>query len=116
MSQEINSNLDGSTDAEKNVATVIYALQVATFFTGITFLISVIVAYVKREDVQGTWLESHFKWQIRTFWSSLLWSIVGVATLIIGVGFVIIFLNSIWLIYRIAKGWLRLNDGKEMYA
>ena len=111
-----SSNSDGSTDADKNVATVIYALQAATFFTGITLLISVIVAYVKREDVQGTWLESHFKWQITTFWSSFLWSVVGVVTLMIGVGFVILFFNSIWLIYRIAKGWLRLNDGEEMYA
>jgi uncharacterized membrane protein len=75
----------------------------------------VIINYVKRDDVKGTWLESHFRWQIRTFWFVLLWSVIGFVTTVILVGYVILFVNAIWLIYRIAKGWLNLRDEKKPY-
>jgi uncharacterized membrane protein len=55
------------------IATVVYALQAAGFLFGITWIIAAIVDYVKRDDAAGTWLESHFRWQIRTFWWGLLW-------------------------------------------
>ncbi|MBN2429278.1 MAG: hypothetical protein JXK94_13160 [Deltaproteobacteria bacterium] len=99
----------------RNVTTLVYALQVASLLVGITFLIGVVVNYVKLNDVRGTWLESHFRWQIRTFWFALLWSVVGFFTLGLGIGFFILIANSVWFIYRIVKGWLNLNDGKEMY-
>ena len=99
----------------KTVTTVIYALYAASLLIGITALAAVIVNYIKRDDVAGTWLESHFRWQIRTFWFSLLWSLVGVATLSVGIGWLILPVNVIWFIYRIAKGWLWLNDEKSMY-
>ncbi|HFD11635.1 MAG TPA: hypothetical protein ENJ32_04095 [Crenotrichaceae bacterium] len=103
------------TTQSKTVATIVYALQAASFFLGITLIIAVIVNYVKNNDVKGTWLESHFRWQIRTFWFSLLWGAVGFITIFIGVGYLILIANTIWLIYRIVKGWLRLNDGLQMY-
>jgi uncharacterized membrane protein len=74
------------------------------------------VNYVKREDVAGTWLESHFTWQIRTFWWWLVWLLVGLATLVIVVGIFIWIADAIWLIYRIIKGGIRLSEGKPMYA
>jgi len=74
------------------------------------------VNYVKKTDVAGTWLESHFKWQIRTFWYPLLWSILGLIGIYFIIGIPILIANTIWVIYRIVKGWLRLNDGKEMYS
>jgi len=99
----------------KNITTVIYALQALSFITGLTFIAAVIINYVKKEDVQGTWLESHFQWQIRTFWYGLLWGILGIALFIFVIGYFILIANTVWLIYRIIKGWLRLSEGKGMY-
>lgn len=103
-------------NSQKRLTTIIYALQAAYFLLGITFIIAVIVNYVKKGDVSGTWLESHFRWQIRTFWFSLLWSIIGFITVFFVIGYLLLIANAIWIIYRIVKGWLRLNDGKEMYT
>ncbi|MCU7865984.1 MAG: hypothetical protein KZQ92_18630, partial [Candidatus Thiodiazotropha sp. (ex Lucinoma borealis)] len=87
-----------------------------SFLFVITFLVAVIINYVKKDDVENTWLESHFRWQIRTFWYSLLWMAVGFLTTLIVVGYIVLFVNAVWLIYRIVKGWLRLADEKEMYT
>ncbi len=103
------------TESNKTLTTVVYALQALSFFFGITALIAVIINYVKRSDVAGTFLESHFRWQIRTFWYGLLWGIVGLATTLLWIGFVILFIAWVWSIYRIVKGWLRLNDHLPMY-
>lgn len=101
----------------KNIATVVYALQVASFIPPfITYFIAVILNYIKREDARATWLESHFRWQIRTFWFGLPWFVLGFFTYIFIIGWFILFAASLWLIYRILKGWLNLNDGKPMYA
>ena len=99
----------------KNVTTVIYALYAVSFFLGITAIVAIIMNYVKKEDMVGTLLESHFRWQIRSFWYGLLWLIVGAITLLIGIGFIIMAVTYVWLIYRIVKGWLRLNDNRPMY-
>lgn len=103
-------------ESGKTTATAVYALQAASFLLGITYIIGVIINYVKKDDVQGTWLETHFRWQIRTFWFSLLWSVLGFITIFIAVGYFVLMANAVWVIYRIVKGWLRLNDGKEMYS
>ena len=100
----------------KNVTKAVYALQAASFLVGITLIAAVMVNYIKKDDVQGTWLESHFRWQIRTFWFVLLWAFVGVVTFVVGLGVIILAVDVIWLLYRIIKGWLALADGKEMYA
>jgi uncharacterized membrane protein len=102
-------------DSQKNVVLLVYLLQGLAFFVGITYLIAIIINYVKRDDAKGTWLESHFKWQIRTFWFSILWFAIGTLTLMLYVGGMILLINLIWVIYRIIKGWLRLNDRKPMY-
>ena len=74
------------------------------------------VERIKLDDVRGTWLESHFRWQIRTFWFGLLWSVLGILTFIFGIGWFVLIANSLWLIYRILKGWLNLYDNKPMYG
>jgi len=101
-------------DAAKTLTTVVYALQAASFFFGITSIVAIIINYVKIDDIRGTWLESHFRWQIRTFWFGLLWGVIGAATFILVIGWFILIADAIWVIYRIVKGWLRLNDGKEI--
>ena len=98
----------------KNITTAVYALQAVSFLLGITYFIAVILNYIKRDDARGTWLESHFRWQIRTFWFGLLWFGLGGLTYVIVIGWFILFAAALWLIYRILKGWLSLNDGKPM--
>ncbi len=99
----------------RQLAALVYALQAASFLVGITFIAAVIVNYVKREEVADTWLESHFLWQIRTFWWSFLWGVLGVVLVVVVVGIFILIADAIWVLYRIVKGWLNLNDGKAMY-
>jgi uncharacterized membrane protein len=98
----------------KTVTTVVYALQALGFFNGITWIAAVIINYVKREDVAGTWLESHFRWQIRTFWFGLLWALLGVILFVLIVGWFILAADAIWIIYRIVKGWLNLSENRPM--
>jgi uncharacterized membrane protein len=73
-----------------------------------------VLNYIKRDDARGTWLESHFSWQIRTFWWALVWGVLGWLTFLILIGWVIWGVAFVWFIYRIAKGWLNLNDSKPM--
>jgi uncharacterized membrane protein len=100
----------------KNHATAVYVLQALSFLLGITYFVAIIVNYVKLDDTRGTWIESHFRWQIRTFWFSLLWFALGGLLFFIGVGYLILLANGLWMIYRIVKGWLNLNDGKPMHV
>jgi uncharacterized membrane protein len=98
------------------------ATVVGAFLFGWPSIIAVILNYVKRGDVRGTWLESHFRWQIRTFWFGLLWVVLCglfiVATL--GIGLLIAWIPlgvvGIWFIYRILRGWLALRESRPMYA
>ena len=96
------------------------ATIVGAFLTGWPSIIAVILNYIKRSEVRGTWLESHFRWQIRTFWFGLLWiSLCGafiIATLGIGLLFVWlpIGLVGLWFVYRIIRGWVTLSDGRPM--
>ena len=99
----------------KTVATVVYALQAAGFFLGgITWIVAVIIDYVKRDDAVGTWLASHYRWQIRTFWFGLLWGVIGGILCLIVIGFAVLAADAIWIIYRIVKGWLRLSERREV--
>jgi uncharacterized membrane protein len=98
----------------KTVAMVVYALQAAGFFVGITWIVAIVMDYVKRDDARGTWLEAHFSWQIRTFWWGLLWAVVGGILTLVVVGFAILFADAVWIIYRIVKGWLNLAEGKPV--
>ena len=111
---------------------VIYALHAASVLIGITtaaFIVTafvfglpsiaaVILNYVKRSEARGTFLESHFRWQIRTFWFTLLWCAIGgvMALTIIGIplAWVLLIAVGIWVIYRVARGWLALRDAKAL--
>ncbi len=100
--------------ANKTLTTVIYALYAASLFVGVTCLVAIVMNYVKKDDVAGTYLESHFQWQIRTFWYNVLWVGIGFFTLPVVIGWFVLSAGLIWFIYRIAKGWLYLNEGKPM--
>jgi len=96
---------------------------IGAFIFGWPSIIAVIINYVKRGDARGSWLESHFDWQIRTFWWAALWACVvflvsvplilllGLGLLTMAIG---LFALGCWAVYRIARGWLRLNDRKTV--
>ena len=96
------------------------AFIVTAFLTGWPSIIAVILNYVKRSEVQGTWLESHFRWQIRTFWFGLLWCLLGgflfVTFIGIPLAFGVFIAAGIWVIYRVVRGWLALRDRRAMYT
>ena len=115
------------------VANVVYALHasaivvgvigtatvIGSFVGSIPSIIAVILNYLKRRDARGTWAESHYRWQIRTFWFALLW--IALAFLLV---FTLVFIPisigiavtiTLWVVYRIGKGWLRLRDHAPMY-
>ncbi len=115
MSNSIEPIEDPQTRAAKKVTTLVYALQAGSFVVPICFVAAIIVNYVKKDELTGSWVESHSRWQIRTFWFGLLWAFFGIITLIMGIGYFILMGTAVWIIYRIAKGWLALNDDKPMY-
>jgi uncharacterized membrane protein len=91
---------------------------VTAFLTGWPSIIAVILNYVKRSEVRGTWLDSHFSWQIRTFWYALLWLAIGgvLFLTVVGIPFAVVlwFATGIWVLYRIIRGWLALTSTKEL--
>ena len=98
------------------------ATVVGAFLLGWPSIIAVIMNYIKRSDTRGTWLESHFRWQLRTFWFGALWVSLCMlfVVLTLGIGLIIAWLPlglvALWFIYRIARGWLALRDGRPMYV
>jgi uncharacterized membrane protein len=92
------------------------------FAFGLPSIIAVVMNYARRAEVRGTWLESHFRWQIHTFWYCWLWiivaSIVSMPLLIVIVGFITevlaLAIIGIWVIYRVVRGWLALRDGRTL--
>jgi len=100
----------------KNLATLVYILQALGMLVGISFIAGVIINYIKQDEVKGTLAESHFRWQIRTFWFGLLWGVVGMILLFVVVGAIVLVANVVWVLYRIIKGWLALNSDKPMYV
>jgi uncharacterized membrane protein len=97
---------------------------VGQFVFGIPSIIGVIMNYARQREVRGTWLESHFRWQIRTFWFAALWTVVAYVLnaplMLILVGFltlaIAITIIGIWLGYRVIRGWLALKDQRSMYT
>lgn len=94
------------------------AFIVTAFVTGWPSLIAVVLNYLKRSEVRGTWLDSHFRWQLRTFWFAFLWLLIGLSLALTLVGIplaiALFVLVGLWVLYRVARGWLRLNDRRPM--
>ena len=100
------------------------AFIVTSFLFGLPSIVAVVLNYVKRSDVRGTFLESHFRWQIRTFWYALLWIaiafLLSLPLMLVIVGFFTLWLAAVliglWVLYRVIKGWMRLSAGQPMYV
>ena len=127
-----NTRLALPDDSLITVTHVVYALHAFSVITGISSaafivtaflsgwpsIIAIIISYVKRGEANGTFLESHFSWQIRTFWWALLWFVIGglLTITIIGavIGIPMLIGVGLWVLYRIARGWLALISRKAM--
>jgi uncharacterized membrane protein len=98
------------------------ATVIGAFLIGWPSIIAVIMNYIKRGEASGTWLESHFRWQIRTFWFGLLWAVLCGMFVVgtFGIGVIIVWLPlgllAIWFIYRVVRGWMALSARRPMYA
>ena len=115
MSDAFNPNSgDEAIKSAKTLTLVIYLLYAASFLVGITAIVALILNYVKRDSVAGTWLESHFRWQIRTFWIGLAAFVVGMITMFLLIGFVVMLGAAVWVVYRLVVGLLALNDNKPI--
>jgi len=94
------------------------AFIVTAFLTGWPSIIAVIINYVKRGDARGTWLDSHFGWQLRTFWYAVLWVVLaGLLILtVVGIPFAWVLLVAVglWVLYRIIRGWIALTEARPM--
>ena len=99
----------------KNLALLVYILQGLGFVTGgLTWVAGVMINYIKLDSIKGTWVESHFRWQLNTFWYGLLWWVVGLVLWLLLLGWLMWGLLSLWALYRVIKGALTLNDHKPI--
>ena len=112
----MTNDLDLLNSKNKKYVIAVYILQ-ALFFIGLLFtpIMGVVLNYIKDDDVKDSWLESHFAWQKNTFWYGLLWFVLASLSFLF-IGWLVLLVASIWYFYRIAKGWIYLSDGKEMYV
>ena len=106
---------DARLQSLKTTTTIVYLCQVLTFlFAGLPLLIGVVINFMKRDEVAGTWLESHFNWQIKTVWVTLAGFALAGLTLSVGIGLYILFPTLGFLVYRIAVGWTALTANKPI--
>jgi uncharacterized membrane protein len=94
------------------------AFVVTAFLSGWPSLLAVLINYVKRDATKGTYLESHFRWQIRTFWFALLWLVIGAVLVVTVIGiplaWIMVMLVGLWVLYRMLRGLARLIDDAPM--
>jgi uncharacterized membrane protein len=98
------------------------ASVVGSFLIGWPSLIAVVVSYIKRPQARGTWLDSHYRWLLRTFWFGLLWAVLCLAFVIgtLGIGVLVVWIPlgilTVWFIYRVVRGWSALSSNQPMYT
>jgi len=94
------------------------ALVVTMFLTGWPSIIAVVLSYLKRSEAAGSFLESHFRWLIRTFWFALPWALLGallwITFLLIPLAILVWAVTGIWIAYRVARGWIALVQGRSL--
>ena len=112
---EVNEE-DALAPSKKIVATV-YLCQALTFmFAGLPLIVGVVLNFIGRKHAEGSWLASHFEWQIKTTWITLAGFALSGATFYTGLGIFVLLITVLWLVYRISIGWYALNDNKAIDA
>ncbi|ENU30901.1 hypothetical protein EAH57_11145 [Acinetobacter sp. 2JN-4] len=110
----LGHNQPENQDQLKQYTLIIYVLYAVSIIVGLTCIAAIIMNYIKRDEVQGTWLASHFEWQIKTFWVTLIAGVIGFVLSFILIGIPILLAATIWFIYRIVKGLIVFNDNKPI--
>ena len=109
------SEAEKKLQALKRLATTVYLCQLLAFaFAGLPLLVGAFINFMNRSDAEGTWLESHFNWQIQTVWMSLAGFAVAGLTLDMGVGLYILLITVLLLVYRIMVGWIALSANRAV--
>ncbi|KXS54385.1 DUF4870 family protein [Marinobacter persicus] len=119
MSEIVENNMpevDGADlpEDEKRLVTIVYGLQALSLFVMFSSIVGVIINYLKMGDLKNDVSCKHFSYQIRTFWWSLAVGLIGAVLTMVGVGVFVLIGLWIWYVYRIIKGFVRLNDGKAI--
>ena len=99
-----------------NYTMVVYALYAVAFVTVISLIVGVIMAYRKRNDAVGSIYYDHLEYLIKTFWMSMLGFIIGIFTMIIGIGGLVVLTVSVWFVYRVVAGFIKLNNHQSVSA
>jgi len=116
----MNESSTDQIDTEKlsslrKLTIAVYVCQILAFaFAGLPLLVGVVINLMKRDEVKGTWLESHFDWQIKTAWITLAGLALGGLTFELGIGFFILIATVTLLVYRIVIGWNALNSDQPV--
>jgi uncharacterized membrane protein len=120
-----NSTNEKDVSSSMTVTHIMYALHALAPFTMWTLaIIAMIIGLVKRDDVRGTWLDSHYEYMSRTFWWGILWAVLAwgafwvLGVLTLGIGMAVLWILPVivlvWYLYRVIKGWLRLNENRAV--
>ena len=121
--KEESLGVTDDTKSLKTIAHIVYLCQSLFFLYGITAVVGMVMNYVKLKKTKGTWLESHFRWQLKTFWLALVIFIIGSLFLITGwastvmisfIGILIIAANVVWIVYRVVRGWIALSRNQPV--
>ncbi len=100
----------GGDAAEGRTANLIYILYLLSLIFGVTSLVGLVMAYINKGDAPE-WVQSHYRFQIRTFWIGLLFGVIGAVTVVFGVGILILVFLCVWWIVRCVKGMKYISEG-----
>ncbi|EAZ97453.1 probable transmembrane protein [Marinobacter sp. ELB17] len=100
--------------SEKKTIQLVYFLQALGFVFGLTFIAAAIINYVKRADMTSYLAKSHMSFQLRTFWWSVIWTTLSMALSLVIIGYFTLIAAVCWTLYRVIKGFIRLNDNKPI--
>ena len=103
-----------TTKQQRALTLIIYGLYGASFVLGITSIVAIVLNYIKRDSVAGTVYASHFSWQIRTFWIGLAGMVLAVVTMAAVIGWVVVVVTVVWVIYRLVMGAVKLMDDQPI--
>ena len=135
LKERINMNYAIDRDSNRTLTSILYVLYIIAIFSGgLLAIVALVINYIKRDDVRGSIVESHFTWQIRTFWWYLIWNIIafvpflflfftgenvdvfaGVALIATTFCLLVVGISWLWIVYRAILGMIRLHDHQPMY-
>ena len=102
------------TDSQKNYMYITYAMYALGIFIGLTPIVGVILAYIKRDEMQGTVYYDHMQFLIKTFWVSLIGMVIGAILMLVLIGYLVLLAVGVWYIFRVVLGIVKLLDNKPV--